>query len=123
MSNLGSYQRFTTVAKKFGGVEQFLGLIVTGSTAMGAALGIFAKQAADNAKKRKALKKVATNESEILYKVFARGVSNEGLKLDIGDEFRVLATDKDAILIEIIGDANNPYFVDKKLLTKLSDYK
>lgn len=42
MSNLGEYQTFTTIAKKFGGVKKLIGLIVTGSAALGAAGGISA---------------------------------------------------------------------------------
>lgn len=124
MSNLGAYQTFTTIAKKFGGVEKLIGLIVTGSAALGAAGGISAyigsKKAIDKSKENKKLKK---SKSDILYKIIADGESNEGLKFFPGNNFRVLAEDGDAILIEKIGDTNNPYFVDKKLLTKISDYK
>ena len=34
-----------------------------------------------------------------------------GINLFVGDEFRILASDEDAILIEVLGDDNNPYFV------------
>ena len=50
-------------------------------------------------------------------------MSNEGLEFKIGDQFRVLESDKDAILIEKIGDNNNPYFVSAELLKNISDFE
>lgn len=123
MSNLGAYQKFTTLAKKFGGVEKFIGLIVAGSTTIGAAGGIGAFIGGLKiVKKLKAKKEVSTKKNDIIYKITTPGESNEGLKFEVGNEFRVLETDGDAILIEKLGDKNNPYFVDKKLLNKISNY-
>lgn len=59
----------------------------------------------------------------IIYSVTAEGVSNEGLEFKIGDQFRVLEKDKDAVLIEKIGDDNNPYFVSEELFKNISNYK
>ena len=123
MSNLGAYQTFTTLAKKFGGVENFIGLIVSGSAVVGAAVGIGAfVGGSKTVKKYKEKKKTKKEKSDVIYKIVAQGTSNEGLKFDIGNEFRVLETDGDSILIEKIGDANNPYFVDRSLLNEISNY-
>jgi hypothetical protein len=51
------------------------------------------------------------------------GESNEGLVFNEGDKFIVLSQDKDAVLIEKIGDTNNPYFVSLELLLDISDFK
>ena len=59
----------------------------------------------------------------MVYSVTAEGVSNDGLKFKIGDKIRVLETDKDAILIEKIGEDNNPYFVSEEMLKNISNYK
>ena len=59
----------------------------------------------------------------IIYSVTAEGVRNGGLKFKIRDQFRVLETDKDAVLIEKIGDDNNPYFVSEEMLKNISNYK
>ena len=67
--------------------------------------------------------KAKAEEKGPAYKVTVPGESNEGLKLNIGDEFYVLETDGDVILIEKIRDSNNPYFVDIKLLNEISNYK
>lgn len=123
MSNLGAYQKFTTLAKKFGGVEKFIGLIVAGSTTVGAAGGIGVFIGGSKIAKRLKVKKEASRKkNDIIYKITAPGESNEGLKFEVGNEFRVLETDGDAILIEKLGDKTNPYFVDKKLLNKISNY-
>ena len=41
----------------------------------------------------------------------------------MGDKFKVLESDGDAVLIEKIGDLTNPYFVSAELLKDISDYK
>lgn len=61
--------------------------------------------------------------SEKVYITKQDGESNEGLKFKVGDKFKVLESDGDAILIELIGNANNPYFVDVELLRAISDYE
>ena len=50
------------------------------------------------------------------------GKSNEGLQFAVGDTFRVLEIAADAVLIEKIGDPNNPYFVSSDLLHSISDF-
>lgn len=52
-----------------------------------------------------------------------QGVSNEGVILESGDSFNVLESDGEAVLIEKIGDSNNPYLVSSELLEEISDYK
>lgn len=120
MSNLGGYQILTTVAKKVGGPAKLIALIATGSAAVGA-LGYKGSEIVIK-KIIASIKKQPTGSSEIIYKVTVPGESSEGLKFEIGNEFRVLETDGDAILIEKIGDKTNPYFVDKKLLNQISNF-
>jgi hypothetical protein len=57
-----------------------------------------------------------------IYTVTTEGTSNEGLEFKIGDPFKVLETDKDAVLIEKIGDSDNPYFMSAELLKNISNY-
>ena len=40
----------------------------------------------------------------------------------VGDEYRVLECDGDAILIEVLGDPGSPYFVSSKFLRSVSDF-
>lgn len=119
MSNLGAYQWITTMSKKVGGPEKLIALIAVGSIAIYKGSEIAVKKLIKAVKKSKAKAK----EKGPAYKVTIPGESNEGLKFKIGDKFYVLETDGDVILIEKIGDLNNPYFVDINLLNKITNYK
>ena len=119
MSNLGGYQWLTTMAKKVGGPEKLVALIMAGSVVAYKGSEIAVKKLISAIKKSKS----KAEEKGPVYNVTAFGESNEGLIFNTGDAFFVLETDDDAILIEKIGDLNNPYFVDRKLLNEISDYK
>lgn len=59
---------------------------------------------------------------EAYYTVNKCGVSNERVYFNIGDKVRVLEVDRDAVLIEISGNDDNPYFASKKFLKTISNY-
>lgn len=121
MSNLGGYQRLTTIAKKVGGPTNLV-LLIAGSGAVVYKGGeILVRKAIKNVNKL-----YAENSSEIssqIYIVNKQGVSNENLVFELGDRFKALEFDGDAILIEKIGDSNNPYVVSSEFLEKISNYK
>lgn len=121
MSNLGGYQRLTAIAKKVGGPTNLV-LLIAGSGAVVYKGGeILVRKAIKNVNKL-----YAENSSEIssqIYIVNKQGVSNENLVFELGDRFKVLEFDGDAILIEKIGDSNNPYVVSSEFLEKISNYK
>ncbi len=48
--------------------------------------------------------------------------SGAKLTLHSGDSFRVLECDGDAILIEVIGNPNNPYMVSGQFLATVSAF-
>lgn len=72
--------------------------------------------------KRKEKKKDSAIRTDVIYTVEQDAESNKGLEFKVGDRFRVLEYDGDAILIELIGNDNNPYFVSGELLKEISDY-
>lgn len=123
MSNLGAYQWLTTVAKKVGGPKNLVGIIAGTGAVTGVAIYKGGEIAVKKIKKKMNKKEQQEISDTIIYSVKEDGVSNEGLDFKIGDQFRVLETDKDAVLIEKIGDNNNPYFVSEELLKKISNYK
>ena len=121
MGNLGWYQWITTTSKKVGGPLQLLGIVAAG----GAIAGSLATKGFDAAKQKITIMKEAKEqaaEASIVYTVTKEGRSNEGLEFNIGDQFRVLERDGDAVLIEKLRDENNPYFVAAKFLSSISDY-
>ena len=103
-------------------------LILTGTA--GATAGIAIYKACEIGVKKcvKAIKSHQTttdknSESQhILYSVIKPGVSNEGVEFSVGCQYRVLETDGDSVLIEKIGDKNNPYFVSAEFLSSISNY-
>ena len=120
MSNLGWYQIMTTWSKKVGGPLQLMGLFAGGGFVLGGGTVTIGKSVKKKIgesfeKKRKAAEKA------IIHTVHTESRSNEGLLFKEGDTFRILETDGDAALIEIIGNDCNPYFVSLKFLRSISD--
>ena len=113
----------TIVAKKVGGPKN-LAVIIAGAGAVASvALYKGGKIVAEKVRKKKNKEKLKETSDSIVYSVTVDGVSDDGLEFKIGDQFRVLETDKDAVLIEKIGDDNNPYFVSVDFLEMISNYK
>lgn len=122
MSNLGWYQVITTWSKKVGGPLNLLG-IVAGVGAIGGVAGTKCVEALVGSQKKKVAEKEKAAELLKTYTVSKEGVSNEGLQFHVGETFKVLERDGNAVLIEKLGDDNNPYFVAAELLNEISDYK
>lgn len=127
MSNLGGYQILTTLAKKVGGPGKLVTLIAGSGAVVGGLAVKGGEFAIKKGKEAIANHKEKNNKSYedacVKYIIKQDGESNEGLKLNAGDSFRVLESDGDAMLIELIGNEDNPYFVSKELLKQISDYK
>lgn len=118
MGNLGMYQVMTTFAKKVGGPVQFLGMVAVGGYVV-----LRTAEAGGKAITRAVIKCFSPKEeNDMIYTVHTAGTSNNDLHFVVGDAFHVLEIDRDAVLIERIGDANNPYFVSSDLLCSISDF-
>ena len=120
MSNLGAYQWFTTVAKKVGGPINLLLISAGAGATVYKSSELLIKKGVKVIKAKVDRKK--SKEDIKQYVVKTAGTSNEGLKFEVGEKFNVLAADGIAILIEKIGDENNPYFVSEEFLKKISNY-
>ena len=124
MSNLGKYQTMTTVAKIFGGPVKFIGAVFGAGALIGIPSGIvikgFVEKGVDFVRKKR-LEKEAING--ITYTVTSEGTDKQGLHFMVGDDFKVLEADGNAILIEKIGDENNPYVVSADFLSSISAFK
>lgn len=122
MSNLGAYQTMTTIAKKFGGPVK-LGLAI--------AVGGYAVIRTGESVCKLGIKKIrshnrnkkCTIENAKIYSVTETGASNEGVVFHQGDTYKVLERDAESVLVELIGNDNNPYFVSVDFLSSISDYK
>ena len=123
MNNLGTYQVMTTLAKKVGGPKVLAVITATGGYAVLRSTEAGVKKAFKETKD--ALKKpsapCATKGQ--LFEVTADGAGGSpGLTLHSGDSFRVLECDADSILIEVLDNPANPYFVSRQFLTTVSDF-
>lgn len=117
MSNLGRYQAMTTIAKKVGGPTVLAAITFVGGYLVLRPAEAGARKAARAIKGRST--PCATKGR--VFRVRAAG-EESGLQIRVGDEYRVLECDGDAILIEILGDPHNPYFVSSRFLRSISDF-
>lgn len=116
MSNLGGYQTITELIKKVGGPKNALVLLgVVAGAFLGTGVGIGFSLGKKSEEKKDSL--------VVIYEVTSDCKDKSGLKLHIGDKFKVLKSDKEAIMIEKIGDLNNPYFVSESFLSANSNFK
>ena len=120
MSNLGWYQVMTTAAKKVGGPRNLF-LLTLGAG------GVVYKCSEVAVKKAYRTLKGLTDKTDRVelsqvYKVIADGEVGKNLMLYVGDTYRILESDGESVLIEKIGDTNNPYFVSADFLRSVSDF-
>lgn len=122
MGNLGNYQLMTTLAKKVGGPVGLLattlgaGYVIGRTTEAGGKRGIGALK---NAIKRR---KAPCELKDKVFAVRADGTDDQGLEFKAGAEYRVLECSDDAILIELIGNDDNPHVVSDAFLARISDF-
>ncbi len=117
IGNLGGYQRIVILAKKVGGPNRLLALVgVIGGVAW--RLG----EAGFKYLKRKRSRDPISNETKGAVFVVTSPGSSAGLSLNHGDQFRVLESHNDAILIERLGDDRNPYMVSSSFLRSVSNF-
>ena len=122
MSNLGWYQTFTTVAKKVKGPKVLLGLILSGGAALGVGGTLITQKTIKAVKNKINKKNISSIENGKIFVIHTEGMDNNGLVFKVGDKYRMLNRDADAVLIEKFNDNNNPYFVSAEFLKKISDF-
>jgi hypothetical protein len=116
-SNLGDYQRIVVWAKKMGGPKKLL-VLVSGISVLAWRSG----ESGYKYLKQKRMKNATSHETTSAVFVVTSPGSSPGLSLNHGDQFRVLASHNDAILIERLGDNTNPYMVSSSFLSSVSNY-
>lgn len=124
MARWADYQLITTIASKVGG-PRVLALAVAGTGALlykSGEIGVkFTVKKAREAKRRFDARAEAAAEGRVFI-VTADTQTGGGLTLRAGDEFRVGARDHGTILIQVLGDTNNSYYVSGELLASVSDF-
>ena len=62
-------------------------------------------------------------ENAKTYSVTENRASNEGVVFHKGDTYRILERDGESVLVELIGNENNPYFVSADFLSSISEFE
>ncbi len=119
MSNLGMYQRIVEWSKIVGGPIQLLGITAVGGFVI-LRLGEAGVKKTYKIARKKMLK--ITSDNSIIFKVVSEGEDECGVEFAVGDEYKVLESDGESILIEKIGDSNNPYCVSGNFLRSISNF-
>lgn len=118
MGNLGGYQAMTTIAKRIGGPKVLAVVTVAGGYALLRPVESGVKRAVRLIKKRS----VPCPTIGQTFQTTTTGEDPSGLTIEEGSDYRVLERDGNAILIEVIGDLENPYFVSGAFLASISDF-
>lgn len=121
MGNLGSYQAMTSLAKKVGGPVALAAVTAASGFLVGRAAEVGFKRAG-NSWVARIKKVVSARESSETFTVGTEADCGAGLTLHAGDEFRVLERDGESMLIEVLGNADNPYVVSAEILARVSDF-
>lgn len=125
MSNLGWYQVMTTVSKKVSGPVKLALLVAGAGYVVLRPIESLSKKTFKMVKNK--MQKNASNiKSSTVFTVSNDPEDASGLKFKSGDKYRIIETDGDAALIEILENDNNPYFVSYeflKTISKIDDFK
>ncbi|MFB7894684.1 hypothetical protein ACFC1I_20945 [Microbacterium sp. NPDC056044] len=119
------YQDITKLIKTLGGPKKALTLLVGGTLAVGSLLTVGGQQSAKAITKAVKTRRARRDPCPTVGQTFsvqAAGTDEQGLEFREGDTYSVVECDDDAILIEITGNADNPYFVSGAFLSSISDY-
>ncbi|TKT01303.1 hypothetical protein [Streptomyces lasalocidi] len=118
MGNLGGYQTMTTLAKKVGGPGTLAVVIAVSGWAIGRGAEAGRKAVKAAVKKRNA---PCSTKGQV-FDVVSDGEDGKSLVLRAGDQYRVMECDGEAILIEVLGGTNNPYFTSAQFLASVSAF-
>ena len=114
--------KITAWAKRVGGPRDLIIILMSGGAIVYKISEIGAKAGISYIKGKISESKGLSSNGKV-YDVLSYGKSNEDLEFKIGDKFAVLEIDADAVLIEKIGDHNNPYFVSAQFLRTISNFE
>lgn len=133
MSNLGGYQVVTTLLKRVGGPRNAMKLAAAAGGLLLVAGGVahagiqkatpaVKKQAEQLFDKWRSRAKATDELAGSVHTVTAAAESDQDVSFNVGDTFRVLERDAEAVLIELIGNDHNPWVIPADLLAEISDF-
>lgn len=122
MGNLGNYQLMTALAKKVGGPVALLVTTLGAGYVIGRTTEASGKRGVDALKNAIKKRNAPCELKDTVFTVRTDGTDDQGLEFKAGTEYRVLECSDDAILIELIGDDDNPHVVLHAFLATISDF-
>lgn len=127
MSNLGGYQIIVEWSKKLGGPRKLVATLLAAGVLGGVVITkggeVIVKKGKQAVISHKEKKRIRSAKAAVIYTVNISKKINEGLELKEGNQFKVLTADGNAVMVELLGNDSNPYFVDANLLRSISDYE
>ncbi len=122
MGNLGMYQWMTSTAKKVGGPLPFLLMFILGGAGLYKSAEIVIQKSEEAVKRHQNQKGLSVQRTEQIYTIATAGTSNDGVNFKVGEQIKVLERDGNCVMIEKIGDKNNPYFVSAEFIRTISNF-
>nr|WP_203722743.1 hypothetical protein [Streptomyces coelicoflavus] len=110
----------TTLAKKVGGPGALAVVTAVGGWAIGRGTEAGGKRVFRAAKAAAKKRNAPCPTKGQVFDIVSDGEDGKGLALRAGDRYRVLECDGEAILIEVLGGPNNPYFTSAQFLASVS---
>ena len=113
-NNLGGYQTITRVVKALGGPVRaaVIGVTAVGVSGYGIGRGaeVGVKKAVKAVKAGFTKRNAPCATKDQVFEVVSDGEDGSGLRLSVGDAYRVMECDGDAVQIEVLDDVDNPHF-------------
>lgn len=135
MGNMDPFINLSVAAKQAGGPDAFMKSLSTKGTMKGIAAVVVvwaAREGAGQLVKRHKTRKanlaaktadaIAKAEARRSFRIAISAEMESGLSLTVGEIFRVLTRDSDAVQIEIENRDDNPFYVSGVELQKISDF-
>ncbi|MCJ8505269.1 hypothetical protein MRU69_10410 [Kocuria flava] len=112
----------TALAKKVGGPVALLVTTLGAGYVIGRTTEASGKRGVDVLKNVVKKRNAPCELKDTVFTVRTDGTDGQGLEFKAGAEYRVLDCSDDAILIELIGDDDNPHVVFHAFLATISDF-
>ena len=126
MGNLGGYQTAVQLIKALGGPKKAVSILLPVTMVLGYGLlrpvEAGGKKAVAKVRDVQQDRRAARAEADRIFTVETDATADEEPVLRVGDQFRILQRDDDVVLVELIGDSNNPYVLSAEHLHSISDF-
>lgn len=122
MGNLGWYETGVKAVKTLGGPKQAVAKVGGGLIGVGVLLGVGLTRGIDALSGKIRDRMTPHPLRDKTFEVADEGDDGHGLTLHVGERYRVIEGDGDAILIELSNREDNPFLTSADFLRTVSDF-